>query len=94
MGVRTSFAALELTVRLQSRLLLALLLDTLKLFLASTLLQKKVSVSSPAGEKEGRRGRKEREAADSKRRINVQLVLRAKSREGTSWGSGEEGAAH
>ena len=92
LGVRTSFAALELTVRPLSRLLLVLLLNTLKLFLASTLLL--VSVYSPAGEKEGRRGRKEREAADSKRRINVQLVLRAKSREGTRRGSGEEGAAH
>lgn len=38
MGVWTSVAALELTVRPLSRLLLVLLLNTLKLFLASTLL--------------------------------------------------------
>lgn len=62
MGVWTSVAALELTVRPLSRLLLVLLLNTLKLFLASTLLQKKVSVYSPAGEKddeEEKRGRRQ-----------------------------------
>lgn len=66
----------------------------LNLFLIRTLLQNRFSLFSSWG-KEGRRGEKKREAADSKRRIKVQHVLGAKSREGTRGGGGsEEGAAH
>lgn len=43
--------------------------------------------------KDDRRGGKKREAADSKRRIKVQLPFGSKSREGTSRGGGGLGAA-
>lgn len=67
----------------------------LNLFLIRTLLQNRFSLFSSWGKERRRRG-KTREAADSKRRIKVQHVLGAKSREGTRGAGGgrEEGAAH
>lgn len=81
---------LDLTARLQSEVLPVLPLNTTLICSShAPSCKRRLQFIFSSWEKEGRQGGKKREAADSKRRIKVQLPLGAKSREGT--GRGEWG---